>query len=718
MLLSLGMMAAMGAITYVMVQVLNRKQKELAQGNMGAYAQGISRAVAKEFNLRYKDILHFSTNSSLAVMDTQSIQEELNKYVQAFPIYDVIALYNSDGDFVSSNSKTADGKALPGYSSLKKNQSTAKWFVEARALRYTEDRVKNLSGVFVEDFHLDPISSAAYGENRYGVSYSRGILNLEGKVIAVLTTRANFKFVEREFQEYYKTIRNSGIKNVELTLINSKGQVIIDFDPPRDGKSLDVVHDPNVLLNLNLDERGVEAAKMLAKGQTGYGVSLHSRKQIEQFTGYASLKNLNGFLSDLNWGVLVRADEESALGGIYSSVRPFYYGSVLAFFLAAAIGFWISSLMSSQLVAVSGKLSVGADETFTTSEELQVCSQELAVCSNQQAAAVQETVAAMEEMKSMINQSGEYIRESLHSAKRVSEKTEEGAQIMRQMVDAMEAVQEANGQLQNMANIINEISAKTNVINDIVFKTQLLSFNASIEAARAGQHGRGFAVVAEEVGNLAQMSGAAAKEIKSLLDDSQKQVLQIVEITRNRSQDGQVVSTKAQKAFDEIAQEIKTITSQVESVNDAAREQDNGIQQTSTSMSKLDDATARSARMGEQISVAADSLGEQSRRLKQIMRATMVLVQGTTEANASDKKIDLINTITEDETVNRVPTKADNEVMKILEETAVEGMTETKNTLKDLGAIKANKDKILSIGGRIVEKVRGLDKKAKGNRSA
>ncbi|RYZ87541.1 MAG: hypothetical protein EOP04_11470 [Proteobacteria bacterium] len=48
------------------------------------------------------------------------------------------------------------------------------------------------------------------------------------------------------------------------------------------------------------------------------------------------------------------------------------------------------------------------------------------------------------------------------------------------------------------------------IINEIVFKTQLLSINASIEA---GQHGKGFAVPAGEVGNLAQMSGNAAKEI-------------------------------------------------------------------------------------------------------------------------------------------------------------------------------------------------------------
>ena len=55
-----------------------------------------------------------------------------------------------------------------------------------------------------------------------------------------------------------------------------------------------------------------------------------------------------------------------------------------------------------------------------------------------------------------------------------------------------------------------------------MFKTQLLSFNASIEAARAGQHGRGFAVVAEEVGHLAQTSGKAAEEIRNLLEKQSK----------------------------------------------------------------------------------------------------------------------------------------------------------------------------------------------------
>src|SRR6056297_538175 len=74
------------------------------------------------------------------------------------------------------------------------------------------------------------------------------------------------------------------------------------------------------------------------------------------------------------------------------------------------------------------------------------------------------------------------------------------AQGMRKLEDSISSLEDIKG-------IVEQIKKKTAVINDIVFETQLTSFNASIEAARAGQHGKGFAVVAEEVGKLARLSG-------------------------------------------------------------------------------------------------------------------------------------------------------------------------------------------------------------------
>lgn len=98
----------------------------------------------------------------------------------------------------------------------------------------------------------------------------------------------------------------------------------------------------------------------------------------------------------------------------------------------------------------------------------------------------------------------------IHSITEISESND---RIMSQVADG-------NRKISEIVQVISEIGNKTKVINDIVFQTKLLSFNASVEAARAGEHGKGFAVVAEEVGNLAQMSGNAAKEISDMLNGS------------------------------------------------------------------------------------------------------------------------------------------------------------------------------------------------------
>ena len=94
-------------------------------------------------------------------------------------------------------------------------------------------------------------------------------------------------------------------------------------------------------------------------------------------------------------------------------------------------------------------------------------------------------------------------------------------------------------QLQNIAVIINQINSKTAVINDIVSKTELLSLNASIESARAGEYGKGFCyLLLKEVGNLAKVSGKAANEIQELITASQEQVNKILGLTKARVDDG------------------------------------------------------------------------------------------------------------------------------------------------------------------------------------
>ena len=275
---------------------------------------------------------------------------------------------------------------------------------------------------------------------------------------------------------------------------------------------------------------------------------------------------------------------------------------------------------------VISALGISATEVDNSSQKMSLYAEDLAQSATQQAAAVQESVASMTEMSSMIAQTSDSSSESLANVRRMAERTEDGNRIMERLASSTEAINQANVQLREMVDIISEISNKTSVINDIVFKTQLLSFNASIEAARAGQHGRGFAVVAEEFGNLAEMSGQAAKEIQLLLETSKKHVAEIVEMTHQRVSDGQAVSKEALAIFSEISRETCKITKQIQRISEATREQQIGVQQTSTAMNQMDQAAQRNSLLAGDTLRSASDLSDQSRKLTSIMKGLLHLI--------------------------------------------------------------------------------------------
>jgi methyl-accepting chemotaxis protein len=220
----------------------------------------------------------------------------------------------------------------------------------------------------------------------------------------------------------------------------------------------------------------------------------------------------------------------------------------------------------------------------------------------------------------------------------MAERTEDGNRVMERLASSTEAINQANVQLHEMVDIIGEISAKTSVINDIVFKTQLLSFNASIEAARAGQHGRGFAVVAEEFGNLAEMSGQAAKEIQSLLETSKKHVVELVDMTHQRVSDGQIVSKEALAIFNELSRETNQITRQIQRISEATREQQVGVQQTSTAMNQMDQAAQRNSLLAGDTLRSASDLSGQSRKLTSIMQGLLGLISARSASSVQQGK--------------------------------------------------------------------------------
>jgi hypothetical protein len=131
------------------------------------------------------------------------------------------------------------------------------------------------------------------------------------------------------------------------------------------------------------------------------------------------------------------------------------------------------------------------------------------------------------------------------------------------------------------------------------------------------------------------MSGNAAKEIQVLLDDSKKQVAQIVEMTNSRVNEGYKVSKESLETFTNIAREIRTVSSQIESINHATREQETGITQTSTAMGQMDEVAQRNSALANDTSESARGLAQQSRVLNKVIGSLGEIVYGARGADRS-----------------------------------------------------------------------------------
>ena len=307
--------------------------------------------------------------------------------------------------------------------------------------------------------------------------------------------------------------------------------------------------------------------------------------------------------------------------------------------VAVLLGVGVSTVMVKSVLTpmrmALDDLSGASRELSQYAETLTESASDLNAASSEQSAAVQESMAAISQILTMVSQTTSCSEQSISSSTQMTERTQEGSRIISQLANSVGSIQQANAQLLEMANIIQEISNKTGVINDIVFKTQLLSFNASIEAARAGQHGRGFAVVAEEVGNLAEMSGNSAREIQALLEDSKRHVSLIVESVQKRVTEGEQVTAEAVAIFNRMSEETKNLNGFINRIGEASKEQETGIHQISTAMSQVGASAQKNLSSANQTSSASRKLAKQSSHLKRVVASIEGLLFGGSNATAA-----------------------------------------------------------------------------------
>jgi len=254
--------------------------------------------------------------------------------------------------------------------------------------------------------------------------------------------------------------------------------------------------------------------------------------------------------------------------------------------------------MNDNLVKIVGEVRTGTDTIATASEQIASGNLDLSSRTEQQASSLEETAASMEELTGTVRQNADNARQANQLAMSASEIALKGGGIVSQVVDTMGSI---NTSAKKIVDIIS-------VIDGIAFQTNILALNAAVEAARAGEQGRGFAVVASEVRNLAQRSAAAAKEIKTLIDDS----VQKVDI-------GVKLVDQAGATMGEIVESVKRVTDIMSEITAASQEQTSGIEQVNQAIMQMDEVTQQNAALVEEAAAAAVSLQEQTGNLVQVV---------------------------------------------------------------------------------------------------
>ena len=310
---------------------------------------------------------------------------------------------------------------------------------------------------------------------------------------------------------------------------------------------------------------------------------------------------------------------------------------------------WVTDLLQSLFSSIHS-LEKNSQEIEVISQKLGDSSQNLSHNTVKQSSAVEETSASLQEISAM---AGVFADNSKHTAEQSTvlvEEARETKELMNSMSSSIHEIEESNEhildqitksnkELREIVAIIHNIQAKATIINDIVFQTKLLSFNASVEAARAGEHGKGFSIVASEVGNLARVSGEAATEISSILEESVSKVEKMAKETeqtvnglitqgKEKLQRGIEIAKVCVTTLTQMESKISKIALMAQETSMAGQEQSQGVEDINKAMIEINNSTQVSAGQGEELKQFSSTMNEHSRELSDIIKQLESLITG------------------------------------------------------------------------------------------
>jgi methyl-accepting chemotaxis protein len=274
---------------------------------------------------------------------------------------------------------------------------------------------------------------------------------------------------------------------------------------------------------------------------------------------------------------------------------------------------------------VHAEIQEGVNVLASSASEISTATAEMAASATETATAVSQTTTTVEEVKQTAQVSAQKAGHVADVAQRAAQSAQVGRRAVDESIDGMKHIRE---QMELIADTIVRLSEQSQAIgeiitsvNDLAEQSNLLAVNASIEAAKAGEHGRGFAVVAHEIRSLANQSKESTAQVRAILNDIQKATTAAVMAAEQGSKavdQGVRQANQSGEAIRSLTDTIITAAQAATQITASSQQQLIGVDQVAVAMQNILQASRQNASGTQQAEAGARSLSELGQKLKTV----------------------------------------------------------------------------------------------------